>query len=177
MKIGLVRHFKVDINTKAVMSNEEFSEWNHEYDVAQVKNFFKEPHHLDWKKCYCSDLPRAKKTAKFIYDGEAVKSELLREVPMAPFTKKRMKLPSTIWFIFSRVAWRMNHRSQIEGHKQTIKRMNDFFDAKLKDESEDILIVSHGFFLRYFMRMLKSKGFKGTTVNVLKNGELHIFEK
>lgn len=177
MRIGLVRHFKVDINTKAVMNNNEFSKWNDEYDVAHVKNFFKESHHLEWKKCYCSDLHRAKETAKFIYDGETVKSELLREVPMSPFTRMRLKLPSLIWFVFSRVAWRINHKSQIEGHKQTIQRMHNFFDAKLRDETEDILIVSHGFFLRYFMRMLKNMGFKGTTVNILKNGELHIFEK
>lgn len=176
MKIGLVRHFQVDITTKSVMTTDEFSDWNIEYDVAQIKNHYKESHHLDWERCYCSDLPRARETAEFIYDGEIVESELLREVPMSPFSKIRMRIPSLIWFILSRVAWRLNHKSQVEGYSRTMQRMHEFFDNELKDETEDILIVSHGFYLRFFMQMLKDKGFIGMTVNRFENGKLYIYE-
>ncbi len=36
MKIGLVRHFKVDCPHKMMMTSEEFREWSEKYEHARI---------------------------------------------------------------------------------------------------------------------------------------------
>ena len=176
MKLGLVRHFKVITNENTFLTSKEFAKAMENYDVAPV-----EPNGLkinpdDWDICYCSTLPRAVTTAEKVYDDKIIKSDLLIEVPIKPFTKWNIKLPITFWHIASRYAWYRNHKSQPEGKRETKKRIQKFYDIISNSEYEKILIVAHGYFLHMFYKEMTKKGFTGDVDLGFKNGHLYTIE-
>ena len=67
MKIGLVRHFKVDCPHKVMMTSKEFREWSEKYEHARILKKKVNMSGIHWDICYCSDLERAVETAKEVY--------------------------------------------------------------------------------------------------------------
>lgn len=177
MKLGLVRHFKVISEKKSFLSPNEFSEAMKNYDIAPVKKNGLVINSVDWDICYCSTLPRAVTTAETIYDKEIIKSDLLVEVPISPFTKRNIKLPLNIWHIGARIAWYRSYKSQIENIHGTRERIHKFYDILLSSGHERILIVAHGYFLRMFYEEMKKKGFVGEIDLNIKNAQLYVMEK
>ncbi|WP_259473515.1 hypothetical protein [Clostridium estertheticum] len=95
MNIGLVRHFKVSCYTKMFMTSADFKQWVKQYDNSDItENKFKIGN-IKWDKCFLSDLSRAIKTSQSIFKGEIIKTQLLREVPIAPIFNTNIKLPYT----------------------------------------------------------------------------------
>lgn len=176
MKIGLVRHFKVDCSYPKVMNSHSYNKWAENYDIADVIANKVDLHNIDWQKCYASDLPRAIKTAQSIYKGNITKLNSLREVPMSSFTDRSLKLPCTIWSIASRLAWLRSHKSQPEFKHETLRRVKDSFKVITESNNENTLVVSHGFFLYFFQKELFKNGFRGKKFYKLKNGTLYVFE-
>ena len=176
MKLGLVRHFKVNIRPgEGRLSSSQFAEAMNNYDSADVT-----PNKLiinknEWDICYSSSLPRAVKTAQTIYSGEIITTDLLGEVPIFPFTKRNITLPSFIWHTAARIAWFKNKPSQPEGRNQTQKRVEEFLNLINSAGKENILVVSHGFFLSSLVRELLKRGFKGEMDVRPRNGKLYIF--
>ncbi|EPY2272068.1 histidine phosphatase family protein [Clostridium sporogenes] len=177
MEIGIVRHFKVDYKAKKMMSSSDFEDYNISYDNAAVIENEIDLEYSQWNKCYCSDLTRAIITAKSIYDKELEVTDLLREVKMYPVKKSQLKIPSFLWSIFSRIAWKLNHNSQLETVIFTRKRAKEFLSKLDLNSDKNILIVSHGFFLMTLVNELKLLGFKGDIPKKIKNGYLYILEK
>lgn len=177
MKLGLVRHFKVIQQDNIFLSSNEFAEAMRKYDLSPViKNGLK-INSNDWEICYCSTLPRAITTAETIYYGEIKKTDLLKEVPITPFTKMNIKLPSIIWHIGARIAWYKSYKSQIEDINGTRERINKFYETIKNSGYEKILIVSHGYFLRMFYEVMKKKGYEGNVDVNIKNGKLYLISK
>jgi broad specificity phosphatase PhoE len=174
MKIGLVRHFKVDYKAKKMMNYSEFEEYVTSYDKKAVIEKTIDLGCIQWNKCYCSDLTRAVITAKSIYDKELEITDLLREVKMYPVKKLRIRMPSFLWSISSRIAWKLNHSSQLETASYTRKRAEEFLSKLDLDSDENILIVSHGFFLITLIDELRLLGFKGYIPKKMQNGYLYI---
>ena len=175
MKIGIIRHFKVDCIPETKMNAEGFRAYNKAYDVADV---IKNEVIIDqnaFQICYCSDMKRAIETAKIVYKGKIIEDKRLREVPMDPIKEKSTMKNSSWWSIRARMAWLIGHSSQKEGRKQTRARAQTFIDQL--DSNQDILIVSHAFFMITFIKMLKKNGFRGKVPLHLKNGTLYILEK
>jgi broad specificity phosphatase PhoE len=130
----------------------------------------------DWDICYCSKLPRAVKTAETVFNKEIIKTDLIVEVPITPFTKRNFKLPAIIWQIGARIAWYKSYRSQIESIHGTRERINEFYKVIENSGYNNILIVSHGYFLRMFYEEMKKKGFEGEVEVNIKNGKLYTLE-
>lgn len=178
MKLGLVRHFKVNIKPgEGLLSASQFSGAMKNYDLADVT-----PNDLiinkeEWEICYSSSLPRAVKTANIIYNGERIITDLLREVSIYPFTQKNLILPTFIWHAGARIAWFKNKKSQPETNIQTKERVNKFLDLIYSSGKKNILIVSHGFFMGSLVRELIKLGFKGEMDLRPRNGKLYKFEK
>ncbi|MCB9208001.1 MAG: histidine phosphatase family protein [Ignavibacteriales bacterium] len=177
MKLGLIRHFKVIQNEKTFLSSREFANAMNKYDSSPVKKNGLQINTNDWEICYCSSLPRAVTTAETIYDGEIIKTDLIKEVPISPFTKLNIKLPSMIWHIAARIAWYKSHKSQTEDIFGTKKRINEFYEMFKNSGYEKILIVSHGYFLRMFYEEMKKKGFDGDVEVNIRNGKLYTIAK
>ncbi len=177
MKIGLVRHFKVVSpygNKK--LSSFEFNERMNGYDIFPVKPNKLNINSAEWDICYASTLSRAKTTAETIYNGEIILTPLIIEVPLFSFVRTNRKIHYMVWQIVGRIAWLFSHKSQIEGYSQTIQRINQFLEDIKKSEHQNILIVSHGFFMKVLVRELKRSGFKGHLDFSPKNGKLYLFE-
>ena len=177
MKIGIIRHFKVDYTPDKFMNSLEFEKYVENYNLANILvNNLNLDTNIVWDKCYCSDLSRAVTTAKTIYNGNLKITKLLKEVEMQPIFNTSFKLPILFWNISARLAWKYNSKTQLENKNTTIIRANKFIKTIDVASSKNILIVSHGFFLFTLINILKKEGFKGTIPKRLKNGYLYILE-
>ncbi len=176
MKIGLVRHFKVDIKKNRYMTSEGYNKYSYDYDFADVI-----PNEIvidaEWDKCYCSSLPRALKTARTIYHGDIIPTDKLREVPASAAFNFKYMLPYNLWAILSRFAWSFNHSVNPEGKTVTQRRISEIIDTILMDDSNNILIVSHAGTMFEIQKILRRKGYKGPIFLKPKNGKLYVFEK
>lgn len=177
MIIGLVRHFKVNCDTEKFMSANEFEEWVKRYDNSDVLEEKHDPHNIIWDKCYSSDLRRAIITSRILFSGEIVESPLLREVPLSPVFKTKMKFPHIFWCIIGRVAWFFQHKSQKEIRNDTTRRVREFLDNIDDKSSSNILIVCHGFLMNTIQKEIKRRGYNGHHIKRPKNGEIYLYEK
>ena len=178
MYIGLVRHFKVDCNAQAFMTSDDFEKWVMEYDNSDVIENKFETKNIKWDKFFSSDLPRAIKTSETIFNGEIIKTKLLREVPLSPIYKTNLKLPHRFWCLVARMAWSFHHKSQSETKKDTQKRINEFLNNLDKESDSNILIVCHGFFIKMLEKEIKRRGFRGRNILIFpKNGTLYVYKK
>lgn len=162
MHLGIARHFRIPHDPFRLMNGDAFMEWAHWYDSAEGTSQ-PVPAGDAWDKCYCSDLPRAHFTARYLFRGEIETTPLLREVPFSCVLPRRAKLPLLLWQSTSRVAWWLNHGSQSETRRKTLERVADF-TRLLKERhtrGQRILIVSHGFYMQYFEKALNREGFRG----------------
>jgi broad specificity phosphatase PhoE len=173
MRIGLLRHFKVNCTHRKMMTSSEFREWSEKYEVSKVIKKKVDMYGIEWDVCYVSDLPRAITTAKEVYSGNLKIDKLLREVDNAPFIHtERFKLPFEIWHICGRLAWYFKSKSQPESVIETKKRINIFLDH-IDWSKENILIVFHGFMIYNFQKELRKRGFEGEKLKLVKNGVLY----
>lgn len=176
MRIGIVRHFDVDCLHKNMLSSEEFQQWVNKYDASPIRRSDMPVNSYSWEKCYCSNLPRAIKTAQHIYQGVVTESALLREVPIAPMFSTKMKLPYIFWLIAGRIAWRFSHPSQPETLKQTRDRVQQFVAEFILKSKASTLIVTHGFLMTLIQKELKAKGFVGDSFKRAKHGKVYLIE-
>ena len=176
MRIGLIRHFKVNIKKSKFMTSKQFDEYMKKYDVSDVI-----PNELiiddEWDKCYCSSMSRAITTAKTVYHGETIITDKLVEIPSVALVNIKIPIPYHLWALLGRFAWIRNHTSQPEGRKATLKRINEIIDIILEKENKNILIVSHAGTLYEIKKILRKKGFKGKKFLKARNGKLYILQK
>lgn len=177
MKLGLIRHFKVKRGyPNKILTPAEFMKWVEEYDASEVEENDINNGNVDWKKCYSSDLPRAKTTAQAAYKDEIIYLEDLREIPLAPFFRLNMKLPLFLHLFFIRIAWYFNHKSQPKSKQVVIRRINEILDRILQ-EDKDVLIVGHGGIMMFMRKELLKRGFTGPKFGTSpENGKVYIFE-
>lgn len=176
---GLVRHFQPisTYNCNRFMTGIEFKEWVREYNTADINHGDLRLDRSEWQKCYASDLPRAIQTARMIYNGEIIETQILREIPIEPVFRTSLKIHFALWSILGRVAWLASHKSQTENRIQTQKRVDGFISQILSLEESNILIVSHGGIVWLLQKELIKHGFVGKRFTKAKNGKLYVFEK
>lgn len=175
MRIGLVRHFKVDCPHKKMMTSAEFREWSEKYEVSEVIVKPVEMSGIKWDICYVSNMPRAITTAKEVYTGNLKIDRLLREVDNMPFIHtERIRLPFELWHICGRLAWYFKSKSQPESIRDTRKRIKKFLD-NMDWTKENVLIVCHGFMIFNLQHELRRRGFHGKRLTKVKNGMLYEF--
>ncbi len=178
MKIGLVRHFQVlSPHGNKKLNSTEFNYRMSGYDIYPVKPNVVNINSDEWDVCYASSLSRAQTTAKTIYDGKIITTPLIVEVPLSAFIKTNIKLHYMIWQIVGRIAWFFSWESQDEVKPKTLSRIDKFLTLIESSKHENILIVSHGFFMKILVSELKKRGFKGDLDFAPKNGKLYRFNK
>lgn len=175
MKIGLVRHFRVNLKKNRFMTSKEYNEYVRKYDISDVI-----PNEVvidkEWDKCYCSSMSRAITTAKTVYHGEIIITDKLVEIPSTAWRNTNIRLPYHLWVVLSRVAWFRNHMSQPEGRRVTLKRASEILDTILQEKDKNILIVSHAGTLYEIQKMLIRKDFRGDYFLKAGNGKLYAFQ-
>lgn len=166
--IYLIRHFKVKDAKKSWLNSEEFDAWVDAYDQYELEYIDVDlPQKIE--KIYASSLQRTQKTATHL-GGEFEPVELLVEVPPKAFMKTQIKLPKSLWLSISRLLWYFN-RSSEENKKESIARADRFIDSV--DLTQDILIVTHGFFMKVLIKRFVKCGFVGSIDISPKNGAIY----
>lgn len=176
MKVGLVRHFKVTRRyPNTFVTSAELMKWVDEYNASDIEENEIDLKNIEWKRCYSSDLSRARITAEKAFNGKIVYLEGLRELNLYPFFRLNLRIPLFLHLLFIRIAWLLNHKSQLETKHDVSKRINDILD-KILQSDEDVLIVSHGGVMIFLRKELMKRGFNGPKFKRAKNGELYLFE-
>ncbi|MEI5909310.1 histidine phosphatase family protein [Bacillus spongiae] len=175
MKVGLIRHFKVTRGYPSKMvTSDELMSWVTEYDESDVEEIEVNLCNIQWEKCFSSDLSRAKATAEKCFDGTIVYVDELREISLSPIFQSKIKLPLFVHLFCIRLAWLLNHKSQLEKKSEVLNRLNKALDIALHSK-DNVLIVSHGGTMFYLRRELRKRGFKGPKFNRPRNGVVYLF--
>lgn len=181
MKIGIIRHFKVNYKKKIFMTSKEFKEWEDNYNKSDVIKKDVELMGIRWDKCYSSTLIRAIITAQNVYKDDIVNNDLIRETIIDPIFKSNLKIPYWFWAVSGRIAWYFNHKSQEENKSITKDKARQFVDLlqyqATEEGTQNILIVTHGFFMYSLQKELKKRGFIGKLIYSPKNGILYLYKK
>ncbi len=175
MKIGLVRHFKVNhqFPDKIFLSKTEVIKWFVEYDKTEnIQHKNVDLYEIDWKRCYLSTMIRAVNTANHIYSGEIVKITELQELDIIHCLPDRMKLPFILWGLIIRIKSYSSNNSTDKFRNEIIA----FVDKIIANDKCDILIVSHWFVMRVIRQELIKRGFVGDNFKSNEYGTLYVYE-
>lgn len=180
MKIGLVRHFKVNMNTDTGNINSRlFDKLQTEYNSIDVIPKEVDLRDINWNKCYASNMPRAITTAKTIYNGEIIQNELIREVDIRFTREIEGEYDYHTWGFHSILGWGKNASYVSETYKESKERVLRFLSILEKDirTGDNTLLVCHGLIMRVLEEGLREFGFDGETIVAPDNGDLYLFEK
>jgi len=177
VKVGLVRHFRVKHAYPAKwVTPDEVAEWFAGYDDADVEYGHVDLSGGDWRHCFCSDLPRAIKTARAIFPGEIIILKELREIEPYPFRGNRIKLPFLFWAVLVRIVWYLKSHPNVESRRAVRERVRQVIDRVLQSGA-DSLVVSHAALMPFLRTELRRRGFKGPWFGHAVNGLLYVFER
>ena len=180
MKIGLVRHFKVDMDTgDGLMNIDEYNDLVREYDISDVIETDVDLREIGWNKVYASDMKRAIITARTIYKGDIIQDKLIREVDVRIRQGYEDRSSYMEWSIHSLIGWAGDRDYVCEKISDTRNRVNEFLDKLLVDLDEDdkVLLVCHGLVMRVIKEELEARGFTGEDIIAPKNGDLYLIKK
>jgi hypothetical protein len=175
VKIGLVRHFKVKhpFPKKFLLSADDVNSWFEEYQVAGLEITDIDLGGVDWEICYTSPLHRATGTAHYVYKGDVIIVDALKELDAHPFLNKHLRLPFIIWAIIVRVKSSFSNKTM----SAFSKGIQSFVDELLLKSERNVLIVSHVFVMKHLAEELIKRGFKGGKMKTPDYGKLYIFKK
>jgi broad specificity phosphatase PhoE len=177
MKIGLVRHAKVNYRDPFFSSGKLFDESRAIYDATPVETVALKIKAEDFPLCYVSSKPRAIETAKMIYNGNFIITDELVEVKSAAFFFQNVKIPSALRSVAGRIAWFFNYKKMPETRRESNRRARKFISRLLSESNEDTLLVTHGIFMYCLKNELRKQGFKGRVPFFPGNALLFVFEK
>lgn len=177
MKIGLLRHFKVTLGyPNNIVSSKELMEWQKNYDASAIEESEIDNSDIDWRRCYSSDLARARITVQKAFSGDIVFLEGLREMKIFPIAGTNTRLPLWLHIFLIRVAWYFGHKSQKESKKEVLNRINHVLDEVIK-HGEDALIVGHGGIMIFMRKELLKRGYSGPSFRRPENAKIYIYKK
>ncbi|MGI6451906.1 MAG: histidine phosphatase family protein [Syntrophomonadaceae bacterium] len=180
MRIGLVRHFPATRgfpHKLKLLTLGEFFQWLDEYEISDIEYGQVNLGGIKFRKCFSSDLPRAVKTARLIYDGKIITMKALREFHPQLFIKRNLKLPFFLWIILARLSWLINHKTLLKSKQDFQQRVRAALDEILLTSDDDILIVSHGVLMFVLRQELLRKGFTGPKFKIPSYGKLYLFQR
>ena len=176
MNIYLMRHFKVDFEWKKKYSSTGFDIACKKYDNSNIINQTVEfkPKEI---QLFTSALIRSKLTYEALgIDIKTNTTDLINEVPIAPFMKTKLQLPTFVWMVMGRIQWFLNIKKQPEIRRETVEKIETLI-SRLENDKKDTLIIGHGFYFSQLKRILKKSGYSGNGKSHYKNGEIILFNK
>lgn len=168
MKITLIRHFKVDFKWNFGYNSIDYSKACENYDNSKV---IKADLVLNTDKIIISStMTRAVETSKLIFNKPPdILCDSLREIPIKPFVKTSLILPTFIWNTMGRIQWRVNSQNQPETYLESRLRVDNFIDTIIA-KSEDCVIVAHGWIIKLIINRLRNHNFRGLNPTFIKTG-------
>lgn len=180
MILRVVRHLKVNLKYEEEYNSENFTKSQADYDAADIIEY-PDMIPVDFHgPVYVSDLRRTHLTLKKKFNvAEFNITPLIREVPLKAFKDSPKVYKKAYWGIIGRVHWFLNKGTQGEDLRDTLKRANQFIDLlEEKHKNDEVLVVTHGVFMKVFSYCLKRRGFKGKYIfGLAKNGQEFVYTK
>lgn len=178
MNIYLIRHAKVNMKWPNKCNSLEFDEACKQYDLAEIVEVNKIEKVIDYKKIYVSNMYRSIKTAQGLFPGNKYTKINVEEVPLKSYRDSTLRIPLWIWNVIGRLQWYFNNNRQDETRDETINRCMQII-KELESKNENCVIITHGFFLKTFIKCLKKHGFsiKGNKNMKVSNLQLIVAEK
>ncbi len=159
MKIVIIRHGKVAMKWPKKCSSYDFDKACVEYDKSDLEKTNIIPLAEQVDRIYVSKLLRSKNTAKSLFPNkEFYEMPEIGEVPLKSFMDTKKRLPLWIWNVLGRVQWYIGSARQLENRNDTIERANKVIDL-CESEKGDCVLVTHGFFMKTFIAVLKERGY------------------
>lgn len=180
MKVGLVRHFKVNTDYKEERVDwKKYSDLMREYDHLDVTPTDVDLRGIDWNKCYASSLPRAITTAETIYEGDIEKTPLIKEVEVHLVEEVEGEKYIEDWNIYTSLSWAKGKPTIAETIDESRYRSRKFLEEleKKSNQEDNVLVVCHGTIMTILEEELRNKGFAGEEIVYAENGELYLYEK
>ena len=178
MIVAVIRHSKVDMKWKFMMTSAGYDKGCADYDTADVLPVTVSLTEADFERIYVSALPRTTATARQVFaDREFDKTAQINEVPERAGFDTGLKLPMFFWSAVSRIQWFFNVPRQPETRAQTRQRARKFAQY-LSQKNEDCAVFSHGFFMIFLLQEMEKQGFKTDHKRLhYSNGEVVICQK
>ena len=174
MTIHLLRHFKVMDNTNSWLNPSEFNAWVKTYDTLPLKVIDVNLSD-DIDGIYCSTLSRARRTVASLSTSQTIiYTDQLVEVGSRVFFDTSLKLEKYIWFGMGSLLWYFN-KLEGENKRDSKVRAKKLIDMLKSSKKENVLLVSHGFFMRVLAKELESNGFKGEIDFRPRNAKIYTF--
>ncbi len=160
MIVAVIRHAKVNMKWKLMMSSAGYDKGCADYDAASVLPVTVSLPEADFERIYVSALPRTTATARQVFeDREFDKTALFNEVPERAGFDTGLKLPMFFWSAVSRIQWFFNVPRQPETRAQTRLRARKAAQY-LSQKNEDCAVFSHGFFMIFLLQEMEKQGFQ-----------------
>ena len=161
MRITVIRHEQVDMSWDQKYNSATYDLACSKYDKCPIvlpRGGY--PKVDDTKTVYVSELSRTYETACRLFEkSDFIKTALLNEVPLKSFKETNKMYPLWIWNFIGRVQWFIQSNRQEESKKGTITRAKGMIDL-LEERQEDCYLITHGFYMKVFIKELKKQGYK-----------------
>ncbi len=159
MRIIIVRHGKVNMKWPKKCSSDEFDKACAQYDKSDLESININPLDKQTDRIYVSKLSRSADTAKILFPNKeySVMPEI-GEVPLKSFMDTTKRIPLWIWNILGRLQWYIGSNRQLEKRTDTIQRANIVIDL-CESKKEDCILITHGFFMKTLIGVLKKRGY------------------
>ena len=179
MRITIIRHGKVNMKWPEKCSSDGFDRACAEYDFNDIEKIGTTSIEVQADKVYVSKLSRSKNTANVLFPHmEYFEMPEIGEVPLKSFKETQKNLPLWLWNILGRLQWFAGNARQLEKRKETILRANKVVDI-LEQENSDCVLITHGFFMKTLVKVLKKRGYKlvGCKGIMVENLQMIVAEK
>lgn len=156
MRIVIIRHEKVDMKWEKKYNSTTYDLACNKYNECPIVPPGNEYSKIDdAKKVYISELSRTYETAcRLFKKNDFLKTVLLNEVPLKSFKDTNKMYPLWLWNVLGRLQWFLQSNRQTESKKKTIIRAKKMIEL-LEENQEDCYLITHGFFMRVFIKELK----------------------
>jgi len=181
MKITIIRHAKVDFHFPYGFKPEGQIAAAHQYDCAPICKAG--AYSISTVvPVFISKLRRSRDSALLIFgDREFIASDLFNEVPLLPFTNKKIWFPDFVWDIGGRLSWNFSAGNQPELKPATRNRADMAIDLLEKAElagMKECYVVSHAFFMHTLFRQLRKRGYSSNSARLrIDNLQQFVFKK
>ena len=181
-KIILMRHGKPNFDFSRWITLDNFADFLHEYDTAEVID--KPPESAlqlaqQCKVVVCSELLRSQVSANKLgrYDI-TLSSHLFNEVPL-PYPKRgKLGLSILYWTVLLRIAWILGYANNGEARTIAQQRAHKAVQqlTELATKHGSVLVVGHGVMNRLIAQVLNKQGWQQITRVGSKHWSAGIYE-
>ena len=157
----MIRHEQVDMLWDKKYDSITYDLACNKYDECPIVLSSKKYSKIDDSKTvYISELSRTYESAcKLFKKRNFFKTSLLNEVPLKSFKDTNKMYPLWLWNFMGRFQWFLENDRQAESKTETMMRAKRMIKL-LEDQQEDCYLITHGFYMRIFIRELKKQGYK-----------------